>query len=70
MSTTWVFLGLIGGREVAMNLRKCGDRTIKSAFVMMLRDTGMALIGLLVSLLIAMACNDAMYQAVMSSLGM
>ena len=69
MSTTWVFLGLIGGRELAMNLRKSGDRTVKSAALMMARDTGAAILGLLISLMIAMACNDAMYEGVMSSLG-
>ena len=70
MSTTWVFLGLIGGRELAMNLRNAGDRTVREAFFMMMKDTGAALLGLLVSLLIAMACNDAMYDGVMSSLGL
>jgi hypothetical protein len=69
MSTTWVFLGLIGGREVAMNLRNCGDRTPKAAALMMLKDTGAAVIGLLISLIIAMACNDAMYDGVMMTLG-
>ena len=70
MSTTWVFLGLIGGRELAMNMRNAGDRTVREAFFMMLKDTGAALLGLLVSLLIAMACNEAMYDGVMSSLGL
>ena len=70
MSTTWVFLGLIGGRELAMNLRNAGDRTVREAFIMMMRDTGAALLGLLISLLIAMACNEAMYDGVMSSLGL
>ena len=70
MSTTWVFLGLIGGRELAMNIRKSGDRTVKSAALMMARDTGAALLGLLVSLIIAMACNEAMYDGIMASFGL
>ena len=70
MSTTWVFLGLIGGRELAMNMRNSGDRTVKEAFFMMMRDTGAALLGLLISLMIAMACNEAMYDGVMASIGL
>lgn len=69
MSTTWVFLGLIGGREIAMNLRHVGDRSVRGAVFMMLRDTGAALLGLFISFLIAMACNQAMYDGVMTSLG-
>ena len=69
MSTTWVFLGLIGGRELAMNMRRCGNRSVKSAALMMFKDTGAAVIGLLISLIIAMACNDAMYDGVMMTLG-
>jgi len=68
MSTTWVFLGLIGGREIAMSMRRSNDRSIATAAKMMGKDTGLALIGLLVSLAIAMACNDAMYDAVMGSI--
>ena len=34
----------------------------------MLKDTGAAVIGLLISLIIAMACNDAMYDGVMMTL--
>ena len=37
---------------------------------MMLKDTGLAVIGLLVSLIIAIACNDAMYDVVMQTLGL
>jgi hypothetical protein len=70
MSTTWVFLGLIGGRELAMNLRNSGDRTVKEAFFMMMRDTGAAVLGLILSLMIAMACNQAMYDGVMASIGL
>ena len=70
MSTTWVFLGLIGGRELAMSIRQSSDRSTAEAFRMMLKDTGLAVVGLLVSLIIAIACNDAMYDVVMQTLGL
>ena len=70
MSTTWVFLGLIGGRELAMSIRQSSDRSTAEAFRMMLKDTGLAVVGLLVSLIIAIACNDAMYNVMMNTLGL
>ena len=69
MSTTWVFLGLIGGREIAMSLRHTSGRTWVAASKMMAKDTGLALIGLAVSLLLAVAVNDAMQLAFISYLG-
>jgi hypothetical protein len=65
MSTTWVFLGLLGGREIAMSLRSCSSYGWQGAVKMMMRDTGLALIGLLISLMIAMAVNQAMMDAVL-----
>ena len=70
MSTTWVFLGLIGGRELAMSIRQSSARSTGEAFRMMLKDTGLAVVGLLVSLIIAIACNDAMYDIAMETLGL
>lgn len=57
MSTTWVFLGLLGGRELAMSLRGVSGRGWRTAFAMMLRDVLAAAIGLIVSLLIAYFVN-------------
>lgn len=57
MSTTWVFLGLLGGRELAMSLRQASGRSVGAAFRLMGRDGLAAGIGLLVSLLVAYFVN-------------
>lgn len=62
ISTTWVFIGLLGGRELAIgftkNRAKKRRKSVRSAYRMMFRDLLYALIGLLVSILLAMAIND------------
>lgn len=70
MSTTWVFLGLLGGRELAMTLRRVGTRSKAAALRMMARDVGLATIGLVVSLVLAMLVNDVVREAVLSSVGL
>lgn len=54
MSTTWVFIGLLAGREFAFSLgyRKDG-LTLRSAAKLMGRDAGKVIIGLLVSIALA-----------------
>ncbi len=69
MSTTWVFLGLLGGRELAMSLRGCSGQDWKSACKMMAKDTSLAIIGLIVSLILAFSVNDAMQAALLEALG-
>tara|TARA_B100001121_G_scaffold310652_1_gene343530 strand:+ start:2893 stop:3999 length:1107 start_codon:yes stop_codon:yes gene_type:complete len=64
MSTTWVFLGLLAGREIAMSIRQTSNQTIFQAIRMSAKDSAMATIGLIVSFLIALGCNDAMRQAI------
>ncbi|MDD2411620.1 MAG: hypothetical protein RBS19_11095 [Bacteroidales bacterium] len=58
MSTTWIFLGLLGGREVAMSITKTGSRKFSKSLLMIGRDLGMALIGLFISIFIAFAVNS------------
>ena len=65
MSTTWVFLGLLAGREIAMSLRKTSNGNFADAIAMSSRDVFKAVIGLIVSLLIALGCNEAMRQAIL-----
>ncbi len=48
MSTTWVFLGLLAGREIAMRYR-LGPKPDKSLSYMLFSDIGKATIGLVVS---------------------
>lgn len=57
MSTTWVFLGLLGGRELAMALRRTSGRSGGEALRLMGRDALAAAIGLAVSLLVAYFVN-------------
>lgn len=59
MSTTWVFLGVIGGREIAVNLarRKQGKSHKVKSLRMIGRDFAFAMIGLVVSVLMASAAN-------------
>lgn len=59
MSTTWVFLGVIGGREIAISImrKKRGKRHKSKAIKVVFRDMGYALFGLAVSVLLAMGVN-------------
>ena len=68
MSTTWVFLGLLGGRELAISIskrrRKKKVRSTKRAFRMIAKDIFFALIGLLVAVILALAINAEVRQEV------
>jgi hypothetical protein len=57
MSTTWVFLGLLGGREIAMNLRKSNHKSMRKTFLVVGKDILMAVTGLIISIIIAYAVN-------------
>ncbi len=64
MSTTWVFIGLLGGRELAIRLEQhSADR--KKVMRMIGKDVLFATIGLLVSITIAAAVNPGVYQELM-----
>jgi len=68
MSTTWVFLGVIGGREIAVNLartKKGSKHKIKSLKVIG-RDVGYALIGLIISVALATGANPSIRNEVIS----
>ena len=58
MSTTWVFIGLLGGREVAMAIRKTGSHDILTSFKLLSKDFSLAMIGLIISIAIAIGVND------------
>ena len=68
MSTTWVFLGVIGGREIAINLaRRKRGRTHKwKALRVIGRDFGYALIGLFISVVMASAANPRIREEILS----
>jgi hypothetical protein len=67
MSTTWVFLGTIGGREIAINLArlKRGKTHKMKAVRVVVRDLSYALIGLAVSMVLAIAAMPAVRSAAM-----
>jgi hypothetical protein len=62
MSTTWVFIGLLGGRELGIRIMekskaKSKKKRVKQAFIMIGKDLGLATIGLIVSVIIATSVN-------------
>lgn len=68
MSTTWVFIGLLGGRELAISFtkrrRKKKVKSTKRALRMIGRDLLFALIGLMVAIVLALAINAEVRQEV------
>ncbi len=63
MSTTWVFVGLLAGREIAMTLRGASGSGLKNAFKLAGKDLFYVTIGLVVSVALALAANDAFAQS-------
>ena len=63
MSTTWVFIGLLAGREIAVTLRGHGDRSFRNGLRLAGRDVLYATIGLVVSVALAVAANPAFRAA-------
>ncbi len=57
MSTTWVFIGLLAGREIAMRLRRDSDRSWSTVGRLVVKDMVKVTIGLLVSIVLALAIN-------------
>lgn len=70
MSTTWVFLGVIGGREIAISLarKKKGKKHRKKAFRLIARDFGYAFLGLAISVALAAAANRTIRDAILNSM--
>ena len=60
ISTTWVFIGLLGGRELAINLKLKSNGDYKKALKMLGKDALFAGIGLIVSLILAFSINENM----------
>lgn len=70
MSTTWVFLGIIGGREIAISLsrKKRGNKHKKKAIRMIGKDFLYAMIGLLVSIILAASGNASIRNEIFQSI--
>ena len=58
MSTTWVFIGLLAGRELGMSIMRTGNNNIWGSIKLGVKDATYALIGLVVSIAIAIGVND------------
>jgi len=69
MSTTWVFIGLLGGRELAIalakskKLKKRKARLVR-AYRLASNDVIKAGIGLLISLILALIINDGVREEI------
>lgn len=69
MSTTWVFIGLLGGREIAMAIRNSSELSVKDAGKLLAKDIAFAGIGLIVSLALAYAVNEDFRRQVLEMAG-
>lgn len=69
MSTTWVFLGVIGGREIAISIarKKKGRKHQKKAGKLIFRDFAYAFIGLVISVALAAAANESIRESIIGS---
>jgi len=70
MSTTWVFIGLLGGRELAIALGKNAkikkrNAWLLRAFRLARKDVAKAFIGLLVSLILAVIINEGVRNEIL-----
>ena len=69
MSTTWVFIGLLGGRELAMSITRSNDgRSIGQAVKLMARDIMFVTFGFIVSLVLAVAINPNVRDSLLGGL--
>jgi hypothetical protein len=73
MSTTWVFIGLLGGRELAIALGKIGKEKkrkelVTRAYRLAKNDVVKAFIGLLVSLILAVVINEGVRNEILEML--
>lgn len=64
MSTTWVFIGLLAGREVAMSLTdsRGKGRPLTYSLKLITKDVSYAMIGLIISIIIAIAINPVIWD--------
>ncbi|MEL6546637.1 MAG: hypothetical protein AAFQ82_18570, partial [Myxococcota bacterium] len=71
MSTTWVFIGLLAGREIAMTATKTNSEgRWKSVFKLIGKDVLFASIGLTVSMVLAFAINDSFREQILAMVGL
>ncbi|QCR24673.1 hypothetical protein [Pontibacter sp. SGAir0037] len=69
MSTTWVFVGLLAGRELAMRIRAQDSAVhIGKTFKLIGKDVVSVTIGLIISIILAVAINPVMQEELKSYL--
>ncbi len=67
MSTTWVFLGLLAGREIAMVYSQLFEtRSINFTLRLILFDIGKALTGLVISVVLAVVVNKTIHDELLA----
>ncbi len=64
MSTTWVFIGLLGGRELGIKARE--TRSLYRTWTLIRNDLTRAIIGLAISIIVAIAANEHLKSALVS----
>ena len=64
MSTTWVFIGLLAGRELVLALRGASDRPLRDGLRLAGRDVAYCTAGLVISVVLALGANPAFRAAV------
>lgn len=69
MSTTWVFIGLLAGRELALILTRASGRPFRDGLRLVGRDLLFATIGLMVSIAIAFVANPVFHDMILGLLG-
>ena len=69
MSTTWVFIGLLAGRELGLILMRASNRPLREGAFLIGRDLLFATIGLVVSIAIAYVANPVFHDMVLDALG-
>jgi hypothetical protein len=71
MSTTWVFLGLLAGRELAMKLAPAykTKRSLPKILKLIRKDATNATIGLIISIILAILVNPLIQREILSILG-
>lgn len=65
MSTTWVFIGLLAGRELILSLRGASDRSFQKGLRLAGRDVLYATIGLVISVVLALGANPAFREGLL-----
>ena len=67
MSTTWVFIGLLAGREVGFKLREREQTSWKSTRNIIFKDIARVSLGLAVSVLLALLINPTIRSEIFFS---